>query len=105
MGNSGRGRSTLIGRHKKMSIKHAGGPRQGHPSNKKWARITYLLFNAGVNQDPGTAMALVHAPGIGIPVAHGRVPQTNTPRNRGTETPQRRKQSGFLKTPNFGTRQ
>jgi len=35
MRKSGRGRSTIVGRYKKMSIQHAGGPRQGHPSNKK----------------------------------------------------------------------
>jgi len=28
-------------------------------------------------------MALVHAPGVRIPLAHGRISQTNTPGNRG----------------------
>jgi len=54
-----------------MFIKHAGGSRQGLPSNEKWARITSYLVNAGVNKDPGTAMASVHAAEIGISIAHG----------------------------------
>ena len=32
---------------------------------------------------PGATMALVHAPGVRIPPTHGRISQTNTPRNRG----------------------
>jgi len=34
-------------------------------------------------QESGTAMALVHITGVRILLTHGRIPQTNTPRNRG----------------------
>ena len=41
------------------------------------------MHATGINDGSGTSMALVHAPRTGIPIAHGRVSQTNTPRDRG----------------------
>jgi len=53
------------------------------PQTKNGLALPLTFSMQGINNDPGTAMALVHAPGIGIPNAHGRVLQTNTSRNRG----------------------
>jgi len=41
------------------------------------------MHATGINDGSGTSIALVHAPRTGIPIAHGRVSQTNTPRDRG----------------------
>jgi len=57
---------------KKMSIKHADGPRQGHFPNKEWACFSQPS-NAGAYHHPGTALALIHAPGAKIPLTHGRI--------------------------------
>ena len=52
-----------------MPIEHADGSRQRHPADKEWT-CTPQPLNTGVYHYPGTAMALVHAPGVRIPLTH-----------------------------------
>ena len=82
MDKSGRGRRTIPRVHKEMLDKHADGPRQEYPPIKGETH-TPLPPTPRTQYLPATALVLVHPPGTRIFPTHGRIPQTNSPRNRG----------------------
>jgi len=66
------------------------------PADKEWS-CTPQPRNTGVYYYPGITMALVHAPGVRIPLTLRRIPQTNTPGNRGINA------EVYFKRPRLGT--